>query len=773
MLGVWQRWQPRLAILWLLLALGAAAWATGQLVDGRKIETNLLALLPATERNPQAEAAVNTLADALGNRALFLIGHRDPATAQQQARRFAEALQQAGAFKRVVAEAPPADAALLLDFYRPQRGSLLAPADRSALEKPAFQAEARLQRRLHQPFAGGLATPLAEDPFGFWQQWLQTLPLTQSRLSIADGQLVVRDGDRLWVLVLGELPGSAYDDRVQNAIIEAFATARAAATVDGLSILHTGGVFYGAAARSSAEREVDLIGAGSLIGILLMMFWLFRSLKPLALALLTVALGMGCALAATLAVYGQLHLLTLVFGASLIGEAVDYAIQYFAAQLDAGPHWEPKSGLQRIVRPLAVALATSLIGYGALALTPFPAIGQIALFAFTGLAAAWLSVILLLPWLTRRPMMVDASGPTRLPRALLAAWRARMTPRRAGWLVLGLIVAAAPGWWQLHGNDDIRLLVTRPAELQAEEAKIRQLAGFSGGSRFYLIEGENWEALLQREEALRERAALAGWPAPLGISRFVPSQQRQAADRALQQKLATPATLKLLGDAGLRDDLARRWVSELAADSPPLSAERWLTAPLSAPYRHLVVEPGRAILLIPQDEPEPAAFLALAEGLPGVTAVDKAGSVSALFRQYRQGAATWLPLAVAIVGLVLIWRYGLRNGAAILLPTLLGMGTALALYGYSGQPLTLFSWMGLMLVLGVGANYAIFLFEAGDRAPAPFAGVILSAATTLLAFGLLALSSMPALRHFGLMLLIGISASVCCAPLALTLGKPR
>jgi predicted exporter len=81
--------------------------------------------------------------------------------------------------------------------------------------------------------------------------------------------------------------------------------------------------------------------------------------------------------------------------------------------------------------------------------------------------------------------------------------------------------------------------------------------------------------------------------------------------------------------------------------------------------------------------------------------------------------------------------------------------------------------MGLMLVLGVGVNYAIFLIEAGDRAPVPFAGVLLSAATTILSFGLLCLSSMPALQQFGLVLMVGVIASVLLAPVALTLGKGK
>jgi predicted exporter len=96
------------------------------------------------------------------------------------------------------------------------------------------------------------------------------------------------------------------------------------------------------------------------------------------------------------------------------------------------------------------------------------------------------------------------------------------------------------------------------------------------------------------------------------------------------------------------------------------------------------------------------------------------------------------------------------------------MALALGIFGYTGTPLTLFNLMGLMLVLGVGVNYAIFLREGGVYAAATLAGVLLSAGTTLLSFGLLAFSSMPALSSFGLTLLIGVGIAVLLAPIVLS-----
>jgi len=105
------------------------------------------------------------------------------------------------------------------------------------------------------------------------------------------------------------------------------------------------------------------------------------------------------------------------------------------------------------------------------------------------------------------------------------------------------------------------------------------------------------------------------------------------------------------------------------------------------------------------------------------------------------------------------------------MPVLLAITATLAFFGYAGLPLNLFNWLALMLVLGVGANYSVFLREGqrrGDEAlGAVSTGVLLSAATTLLSFGLLGASAMPALHSFGITLSLGIGIAVLLAPLGM------
>jgi predicted exporter len=113
----------------------------------------------------------------------------------------------------------------------------------------------------------------------------------------------------------------------------------------------------------------------------------------------------------------------------------------------------------------------------------------------------------------------------------------------------------------------------------------------------------------------------------------------------------------------------------------------------------------------------------------------------------------------------LMLRYGRRAWRAWIPTAVATLGT-LALLALLGQPLQLFNVLGLALLLGIGIDYGIFLLEREDvDAGSAWLAVVLGAASTWLSFGLLALSSTPALRSFGLTLLLGILIVWFVAPL--------
>jgi len=791
-------------LAWCALMCVAMAYCTWRFVEptfgghtfAPPLQTDLLALLPKTEADPVAERALDALAKTMGERALYLVTSEDARQAKAAARRLAQSLSTSGAFRSVVAQLPPFDPQQIAHFYLPYRFALLSAADRAALATTGSHALPELAaQRLFDPAGAGFAVDLADDPFGLLGRWLAALPLASSDLSVEDGMLVARSGKTTSVAVMVTLPGSAYETSVQLAVRKATADADAltAREYPGVRIVRTGAVFYADAARRASESDVHRIGLWSAGGIALLMLWIFRSPRLIALGFLSTAIGIGCALCATMAWFGQLHLLTLVFGASLIGEAVDYSIQYFVLYLSAGRRWNAGRGLREVYPALLVALATSLLGYAILAWAPFPALKQIACFAMVGIAMAFASVVSLLPIMLQR-------GPRRTPdylfdgAARLISWgQSLFAGRRAGYVAVLVLVIAAPGWLRLQSDDDIHMLVQRDPALVLQERVVREAIGIDDGARFFVVKGATPEAVLERCEVLGDRLnaplegrPLAGWQS---ISQFVPSARRQAVDEALVSSAlrSADALRTALVGAGFRDEVARRYVDVWTHDAgKPLTLDGWLAQPWSQPYRHLWLgavglagAPEYAAIVMPLgvSTTQLPALAALARTLPGVVFVDKAASVSRLFGAYRVDSARWLAAALVLVLALLMSRYGMYGGIRVLMPVVVAIALALAAFGYAGLPLTLFNWLALMLVLGVGVNYAVFLREGCTRANANlgavWTGVALSAATTLLSFGLLAMSSMPVLKTFGATLALGVAVSALLAPIGMPAQRER
>ncbi|MGG1946619.1 MMPL family transporter [Trinickia sp. NRRL B-1857] len=786
------------------IAIGYCSWrfagpAWGNLAAKPPLQTNLLALLPKTEADPVAEQALDALASTMGERAVYLVTSDDAAHAKAAARRLGQSLAASGAFRHVLTEIPPFDVTQVARFYLPYRFALLTSADRAALASGSAALPGLLAERLFDPLRAGLAAPLADDPFGWLSRWLGALPLGDTNLTVEDGLLVAHRGTATSVLITATLPGSAYETSVQHAVRQATAAALSISTqaFPDVRVARTGAVFYADAARRASEEDVHRIGLWSTCGIALLMLWIFRSPRLIALGFVSTAIGIGCALAVTMAVFGQLHLLTLVFGASLIGEAVDYSIQYFVVYLSTAGQWDAQRGLREVRPALLVALATSLLGYAILMWAPFPALKQIACFAMVGIGAAFLAVTSLLPVLLRRAARRTPIDLFHGAARLLSIWRAVLDGRRA-WFVAALVLAAAlPGWMRLTSDDDIHLLVQRDRALATQERAVREAIGVDDGARMFVVKGATPEAVLERCEALGERLdaplggrRLAGWQS---VSQFVPSARRQEANLALLESgaLRSPEAMRaVLIGGGLREEAADRYVDAWThRDAAPLTLNAWLSAPWSQPYRHLWLgavgqgdasRPSEYAAIVMPLGATPAqlpALAALAHVLPGVVFVDKAASVSRLFGAYRFDSALWLAAALALVSALLAARYRLRGGVRVVLPVVLAVAVALAAFGYAGVPLTLFNWLALMLVLGVGVNYAVFLREGclreGADLGAVWTGVALSAATTLLSFGLLAMSSMPVLKSFGATLALGIAVSVLLAPIGMPQGGER
>ncbi len=759
--------------IWAIALAGMAAFSAWHLVRGQAIETDLLAMLPDTEKNPVAEQAILSLAKAMGDRAVYLVRAPDPERSKGAALHMAETLSRSGAFGEVTATLPPIDPGMVSRFYAPYAWRLAAPDETL---RPSWEAlKTRIETRLASPQGSFSGLGAAGDPLGILDDFLGGLPLMSSRLELQDDLLVIRSSEGLYVLFSASLRGSAFDPEVQKRVIGATRVAERElrTSYPEAQLLRTGAVFYAADARAAAERETNIISFFSMVSIILLFLWFFRSVRHLLLGLLGVVAGFVAATSVCLLIFGKLYLLTLVCGSSVMGVAVDYSFLYFANHLGAGETWHPRSALRRLLPALSMGLFTTLLGYAALLVAPFPGLRQIAVFCLVGLVAAFLTVLCILPDMLPRPLPVRPRLFEVLNRMLdrgVALARSRRIQVCLAALALLLLACLA----RLRVDDAVRGLIQPSSALLAQESRITQLTGLSNSGVFFLVEGADEAAVLGREEALRERLAplvqkgeLDGFQA---VSSFVPSPLRQEASLGRQGELA-PHLSKALDAVGFRPGVSRGLMEGLAASGKrPLTVAAWFQTPFSVPYRMLWLgktSHGVASMVYPMGSPDSGTLRQAAAGLPGVSLVDKASSVSGLLGHYRRIANWALGGAILLIGLVLVVVYGLRSGIAILVPALLAILIALAGSILTGTPVTLFSALALILVLGFAVDYTVFLKGGGLKDSSSLLGVQLASLSTLISYGLLAFSHTPALRGFGLTVALGVLSSAVLSFLAL------
>ncbi len=756
--------RPRYVLIWALALALLCGGATLRVIAGgvSPIGTDLLSLLPSVREDPLLAAAVDRHSNTFVHGLIIAVEGPNAQTAVAAAQAARHALATAG----YRLENPGASTDALYDLYRRHRFRLLTPQNAAALAaapKRAFVTA--LQVGLASP--GSPGGSLA-DPGGFLTRYLASLPRPFPALVPENGLLAVPDAPRPAYLLTVTLKNDAFGEAGEARAREAVALARknVAAQCPQCEVTATAPALFSAAERSEGQREVTWLGAGSIIIIVLLVLGFFRSLRPLALVVACVGSGIVAGAAVTLLVFGEINLLTMVFGTTLLGISVDYALHYLSDRRLS----EDGGTLGRIGPGIVLALATTCIAFAFLAATPFPALRQMALFSIAGLAAAFLTVIAVFPAFSKGLGRKSASAPMHW-----VASRAASGGRRWRAVVVILLVAGAVGGLaRLHAVDDLRELQAMPPALVAEAAKISRLLGTPPVSGFFFVRGPDLNTALARERRL---TALAAGKSPqlalIGLAGFLPAPQAQVRALAAWTPLMNDDASMLkqaLVAAALPAGFATGLVSAWRGKDGALTAEQ-LIRTLPALGQYLVRSEGETGLVVQLYGNAPQSSLAtLAGAVPGVAYVNSLDQLNAAFARIRWHATLWVAAGYLLTLLLLGWRYGVLGGLVILLSPLTAALVTLGILGWLGEPVNVFVVVALMLVAGVGVDYALFLREGSSHLRSTGFAVALAAATTLASFGLLGASRIPALHVFGLTVAIGILVAWLVAPLTLTLA---
>lgn len=599
-----------------------------------------------------------------------------------------------------------------LEICRRNRAGLVSDSDARLLETP--EGRARIARAAARRYYSSPVQPLfppAEDPFCLTDSFVTSLPLSFSLWMPQDGVLTARLGERIYVLIVLELKTCIAGDTdalisFKSALDDAF---RKASSTDA-SFAACGVPLHTAVTAARCKTEIGWLTWFSLAFIALLSVCVFRSLRwiPLLSASLVVSALAGAA--ALLTFFSSVHVMTLVFGTTVLGLVIDYSF-----------HWLLQAAESRAetLRNLLVSFFTTQVSLLPLALSTLPVLRQTAVFLGTALAAALAYVIVCYP--SPGATTVRKKGGVRVPFAFA--------------LAALLLATGAAGFFNIVFATDPAAVYRPDASLAETERVFAELSGTADGKRGFLVTdgSDDLEELLSLEET-----AAAGKIACL--SRFMPSLSRRG---------------RIAGNvAKLYEEHAARQKELLALtaiEPPPVPrAWRWSDIPKSAAafvHGHSLVVPS---------SPPPASALRR-----GVRFCRPKSILANVLDDWSNETRSRLLVSLALMFAVLV-VFCRARAFLVMLPSLSALFCVAGWLSLAGSGINLFHLLASFLLAGMGVDYTVFLHSGGRAA---FKPAFCSLLTSVAGFGALSFVSFPVVNAFGVVLGLGLPMTflVACA----------
>lgn len=710
----------------------------------------------------------------------ILIGHEDFSKACEAADIFDSIFKNDKRLESVKYKVSGESMSEMSEFTYKHRFSMLGDSYIKSLKESqgASFASGEALQRIYGAFGFSDLSHLEEDPYLFGAQAFDRItmqsPLTSSnKLTLKDSRLVAIDSTKTFILWSAKLSpdaaGFASEDHILyqmeneiKALEEKF---------PGITIAKSGVPFHSYESSKNAQLEITWISTISIILVLVLLVAIFKTITPIACTLFSIATAIMAALATTWTAFGEIHIFTFVFGTSIIGVSIDYAIHFFTDWKYSRTNPEGLQVRKHIKKGILLGFMTTELGYIALLVAPFPLLQQMAVFSLSGLASALVTILFLFPVLPR----AQSTGSKKILHfsfrvAHIYDWYYSLRKPFRIIVPIALCIACVPGLMQLRIHTDLRNLYTMSNSLKASEALASRLLNFGSTGNYFIVKGNSAEEVLQEEENFRKLLDNAKKDSILkeylSVSYFVPSKKSQNETfEIIKQKTQGEAKAFLKTLNFENDSLFQK--SLLAFK--PVSLEDSLPSDWESLLKMLwigEIDGFHYSVILPLHVHDAAKLASLAKDSKGVTFVDKMPEINHSLTRLSAISLGLVGITDFIVFIIFIFVYNIKEAFRIVRIPVSASIIVATLFGYLGIDFNFFAIVGIILTLGIGIDYSLFFHESKNHSSTTALAVSLSATTTILSFGTLALSHFTPVSVFGLSIFIGILSSFILSPLA-------
>jgi predicted exporter len=726
------------------------------------IQTDITALLPSTGDGDTRQTAFNHISGNSMGSVNILFGAPDVESSKEAGLYFASLLE--GTKLNYLIDS---DYTSFLSDLESYHYRLLSEQNRQKIGGGnSFEIAESAIAMLYSP-AGAAVLGFEQDPFMLTGDYLFSSALLKSGFSPSRDVLVsTYEGKVYSYMILEIAPDELFSPGRLDVRMQAVSAAKDAtiARFPGVEINISGIPVHTWHASSSSTREMTVISIISILLVLVISLAALRSFLSFVVAMTSIAIAFAVGFMTTATILGGVHVLTLVFGTSLVGLSIDYMLHYL---VERGSGMDALSSIRSIRTALTLSLATSLMGFCAMLASNMLLLRQMALFSMAGLICAWLLVLFFYPMIFKR--LKPGTPPAYVIKSekALSSFSTRLISGRVAVKVLIFVVICVFGISRVHISDDISALYKPSADL-IEAEKLFSLVNKENISlMFFFVAGSDSAQVLADEEKLTqalekevEAGNLEGFKA---ISQLVPSPARQAENLALSAKLWDEQAGYLQAMTGLSAEQIAAMRAALFSQTENLRVEDVLEIEQLSALKNFWVE-GKGSIVLLKGVKNPTKLALLEE--ENIFFLDKLGDLNKAMTSYRHKLMLTIGAAWMLIMAVMMWRFGLHKGFLASLVPLAAIVTTLALLGFAGVTLSGFHILALFLVLCFGVDYTVFQMETKGRLKYSGLAVMLSCLTTLASFGFLAFTGFEVTKALGLTLFIGILAAYLCSLVA-------
>ena len=368
------------------------------------IDANLMNMLPASFEQKAITKADEMLTGDRTNHVYILVANEDFDSARETAVKVYDELnlKYASKFKNLTLYSDLAATGDIIDFFYKYRWNMLDEKTANAILNGGEENFA--ENALIQIFSGwnltGLDT-LETDPFMLTEfgmnRFLQNIQQSGTAMSVKDGVLASHLNDLWYVMISIDLSeeGAQLASK-ENGVVKIYEVC-GQYEKDGTRFIYQGTPYHSYKNSTEASSEITIISAVSMLAVIIILFLVFKNPIPIVTSLATILISILTAILSSLTIFGKIHILTLVFGTSLIGSCIDYSLHFF---INWKANTELHSGKEirrTMLRGLSLSLVSTVLCFAILLFAPYTLLKQMATFSIFGLVSSFLTVICMFP----------------------------------------------------------------------------------------------------------------------------------------------------------------------------------------------------------------------------------------------------------------------------------------------------------------------------------------------------------------------------------------